>query len=460
MKVAVCNLSIGSDYIKLVEHGHNSLKKYCEKNNYQFFYETEPLVTDRHVYWQKILLILKHIESCDVMVWIDSDIMILNDSIKLEDLIVEHMTDRDFLLCRDNGLLINTGVWFCRNTDFVKMILPKIYELKQFDNDRTPEQAAFTHFYDSNEYGLKDVSVVYPNNYQHIFNSSMYNLKSDSVLVHFLGIHEKIWMNMMMQKFCSHRLESESVDEYYRRITHIHNRYRIPIQNNRIAVLSLIVGEKYKEKMKYGTQSKIDFCKRYGYDFITDDTVYDTTRPIAWSKILLAKKYLPKYDYVWLVDADTVIMDTENYRIEQIITENLELDKDILISRDVSNEINTGSIFIKNTKFSMDLLDVVYGMTDCIDSQYWEQTAFNNFHNENCGLVYPKITVLPKEKQHLFNCAIGLLKHGMFMTHLYGPRNVDWVCKIMNDIYPKRKDDETEWEFICRRRWFEKSYAN
>lgn len=458
MRIGVCNLSVGQEFIESVSIGHKTLVDYCKRNDYEFFYETELLDETRHAYWNKILVIQKYLNKVDYLVWIDSDIIILNDRIKLEDIIKNFMKDKDFLLCRDNGLLINTGVWFCKNNEYVNNMLTQIFEQRQFETTRTPEQDSFHYLWSNNIDNLGDRSVVLPNTFQHVFNSAMFNLQKDSLLVHFLGIHRKDWMQLVMQEHCPFQDENEPVEVFYSRIGNLTKTLGIPIANRRIAVLSLCIGDKYKECMKYGRRSKIDYCNKYAYDFIEDETVYDKTRPIAWSKILLVKKYLSSYDYVWLVDADTIIMNPE-IRLEQIISENIQHDRDVLVSRDISGEINTGSVFFKNTLYCSELIDLIYSQTQFINDEYWEQTAFNHIYNNDMKNTQYKITVLSQDKQHLFNCVIGLYRKDVFMIHAFGVRgDPQWTQRILNDVYQGQKDEETEDQYKFRMSWFKQRY--
>ena len=89
----------------------------------------------------------------------------------------------------------------------------------------------------------------------------------------------------------------------------------------KIGVLTLCIGDKYYEAVKSGIESKKAYCYKHGYDFILgSEDIYDKSRPIAWSKIKMIEKYLPKYDFVFCSDADVIIMN-ENIKLENFIQE-------------------------------------------------------------------------------------------------------------------------------------------
>ena len=56
---------------------------------------------------------------------------------------------------------------------------------------------------------------------------------------------------------------------------------------------------------------KQDYCKKWGYDFVCQEGSLDPDRPPAWSKILLLRKLLDKYDWLFWLDADAMIMNPE-----------------------------------------------------------------------------------------------------------------------------------------------------
>ena len=143
----------------------------------------------------------------------------------------------------------------------------------------------------------------------------------------------------------------------------------------KIAIVTIAIGDKFREKMHYSTLSKIEYCKKHNYDFIEDDSVYDTSRPIAWSKILLMKKYLPQYDYIMWIDADAMILNFDDKIEDKLYLLN---GRDVCVTS-VYGMINTGVIIVKNTDTSLRLLDLIYEQTEFINDGNWEQSALFTF---------------------------------------------------------------------------------
>ena len=143
MKICVCNLTVGKEYFETVKLGIDSIKKYCQKNDYHFYFETDYIDDTRHVYWNKILLIQKCMrKGYDYVLWLDSDIVIMRMDLRIEEIIQKYMSDKDFLIACDPEM-INTGVWLCKNNKYTYNILSETYIQRQFDTTRMPEQFAF-----------------------------------------------------------------------------------------------------------------------------------------------------------------------------------------------------------------------------------------------------------------------------------------------------------------------------
>ena len=68
------------------------------------------------------------------------------------------------------------------------------------------------------------------------------------------------------------------------------------MENLKIGICTLSIGESYKRYTRYTTQNKKIYCEKHGYTFIEDDDVYNKDKPIPWSKLLLMNKYLSDFD--------------------------------------------------------------------------------------------------------------------------------------------------------------------
>jgi hypothetical protein len=209
----------------------------------------------------------------------------------------------------------------------------------------------------------------------------------------------------------------------------------------KIGICSLTIGEKYKETTKWTTQNKINYCSKHNYTFIDDESIYDASKPIPFSKLLLLKKYLKDFDYLVWIDADILIMNS-NITIESFIERYKTYDQ--ITGSDWKMQ-NTGVWIVKNTDFSYDFLQAVwdneYDIHGDPQERYmnWEQGSVINLMDRNFLDCKNKIKVTYPEEMnsYWFNYFPG-----HFVLHFAGVR--DELESLILEYYPERLDADTD----------------
>ena len=209
----------------------------------------------------------------------------------------------------------------------------------------------------------------------------------------------------------------------------------------RIGICTLSIGEKYKEKTKWTTINKVNYCIKHGYSFIDDESIWDKSKPIPWSKILLLLKHLEKFDYLVWIDADILIMNMD-IKIETLIARYSDYDQ---ISGSDWKMQNTGVWIIKNTDFSKRFLTEVW--TNVYDEKSdpqerymnWEQGSVINLMDRNVLNCKAKIKVTYPEEMnsYWFNYFPG-----HFVLHFAGVR--DELDSLIREYYPERLDTDSD----------------
>lgn len=130
------------------------------------------------------------------------------------------------------------------------------------------------------------------------------------------------------------------------------------------------------------------FCVKNNFDYIVKHKRTLKNRHPAWERIPLIIELLNKnYDYIIYIDSDAYFR-TENdsgNKLKKII-EKYESDHHLILSKDLSQIINTGFMIIKNCSFNKNLFWKLL-----IGSEYkayynkrtWEQDAFIALYNTN-----------------------------------------------------------------------------
>jgi len=112
-----------------------SVKKYAEKHSFDLHHYNEELDSlDRSPHWQKILLMKKHLDGYDWLVWIDADIMMMNHRINIKNYFPENYKMLAYELFDSNIKNdFNSGFFFLKGKDkWSKSYLDKVYHGDHF----------------------------------------------------------------------------------------------------------------------------------------------------------------------------------------------------------------------------------------------------------------------------------------------------------------------------------------
>jgi hypothetical protein len=185
LKIALLSLSIGTIYKQKTKWSRTNKINYCKRHNYDFIEHDSVYDNKYPIPWSKIHLIHKYIDKYDYVVWMDSDLLIMNEDIKLETLISKY-NNYDMIIGSD-WKKPNTGCWFVKNSEFSKKFLPLVFENKyEIDCDRYGdyEQGSVINLYDKNHLDCKfHIKIANPNE----INSYWFNYYPGDFILHFAG---------------------------------------------------------------------------------------------------------------------------------------------------------------------------------------------------------------------------------------------------------------------------------
>ena len=141
-------------------------------------------------------------------------------------------------------------------------------------------------------------------------------------------------------------------------------------QVNRKVLVTLAAG-KYLQLLEMSRTTFMDYAQKWDYDYVEVTESWDTSRPAAWTKLLVIQDLLTKYDFVFFVDSDALILRDD-------------IDIEVIASADftwpvgpVNGKIcpNSGVMAIRSTEISKKLFDLAYSQIDLIYNAWWEQAA-------------------------------------------------------------------------------------
>lgn len=281
---------------------------------------------------------------------------------------------------------------------------------------------------------------------------AIHDVRNDMDMCRFLSteetliIYDDVWLRDL-EEYYRHLLNANIVRErpdIELKPTPVYTHTVCSFNKPTIAIASLAIGDEFRKVTTYSTVSKILYCARHHYDLVMDESVYDPSRPRAWSKIKLLQKYLHAYETLVWMDSDLYIMN------EEIPLTNFGFD-DMLVSRDWTM-INTGVWFMKDTPFTNFFLGYIYDQNECIEHGNWEQTAFIKGYDENVMDAQSRIQVVYHTD---FNAYWFNFRWGYFIIHFPGSRHLPALDQVMKTYCPVKRFDESQYAYQARRSWIQ-----
>ncbi len=141
----------------------------------------------------------------------------------------------------------------------------------------------------------------------------------------------------------------------------------------RIALLTAY-DHNQRDVAEWSIPNRRAYCARHGYDFIEETTGFPIDRAPYWGKIRFLQKHLPRYDWVFWSDNDTLIM-RGDVRLEEFIDCHYDL---IICHEDLGKglyNVNVGQMFFRNTPWSLRFLQEVWDQTQFLNDKLPEQRA-------------------------------------------------------------------------------------
>ena len=143
---------------------------------------------------------------------------------------------------------------------------------------------------------------------------------------------------------------------------------KVPL--NRKVLVTLAAGN-YLQLLEMSRISFRDYAEKWGYDFVEVTESWDKTRPYAWTKLLAIRDLLDKYDFVFYVDSDALIL-REDIDISAIANTDFAWPVGPVNGKKCPN---AGIMAIRSTEVSKRLFDLAYCQNDLIYNGWWEQAA-------------------------------------------------------------------------------------
>jgi hypothetical protein len=207
-----------------------------------------------------------------------------------------------------------------------------------------------------------------------------------------------------------------------------------------LTILTLAIGVDYRKSLAKALESKREYATKHGYTYIEgNESWWDRTRPIAWSKVPFIMEQLsklPEGAIVWQSDADVLITNPE-YKLEEHVLPLLPANKDMLLIFDACKHVNSGNILMRNTAWCRDYWRRVNERADCIYHIWWENMAMIKLLEENES---DRMKVEISNQHKRFNAYImgsdgePLWEMGDFLVHFAGVYDSKKMESLITEI--------------------------
>ncbi len=145
---------------------------------------------------------------------------------------------------------------------------------------------------------------------------------------------------------------------------------RVSVPVNRKVLVTLAAGN-YLQLLELSRITFRSYAKKWGYDFVEITESWDKSRPYAWTKLLVIRDLLEKYDFVFYVDSDALIL-RDDTDISTIVNADFAWPVGPVNGKKCPN---AGIMAIRSTEVSKKLFELAYSQRDLIFNGWWEQAA-------------------------------------------------------------------------------------
>ncbi len=287
-----------------MENCLRSKQAYCDKHGYDFIIGgQEQLEKGDSPLWVKYRLIQRYLPKYDYVFYSDADVLIMNDTIILEDIIKENMEEKDNILVsvdthsnigtNVNRLCLNTSNFFVKNDIWSLAFLENVYNQLVFRKHSLADQGAFNHLFYEEDENRENIKII-PN--FKIFNS-IFPLPNAEVNLQFYTnndflLHYQKWktpyltnLHTSQLSFFNYQYQHPSEEVYSDE--KLQQCYQVKEPSHKLRIISFFKNFKELQNAKLLIQENSRVARKYGFDYYYEvinknpvvDTKTDTKSP-------------------------------------------------------------------------------------------------------------------------------------------------------------------------------------
>ncbi len=163
----------GCSYNELAKITMPSFEEYCKIHGYDFYTKTDGFDRSKAMGWAKIEVLLEKMDSYDYQFCVECDSMLMNQTIRLENLIDNNY---DMILTettRQDKIQVNTGPMLVKSSKWSKEFLTNLLTKENYWNSNMFEQGCINEEINNNPEILKHINIkplTFFNSFAHMWH--------------------------------------------------------------------------------------------------------------------------------------------------------------------------------------------------------------------------------------------------------------------------------------------------
>jgi hypothetical protein len=136
---------VGCSYSELAKITMPSYEEYCKIHGYDFKIKNQNVLPGRLIGWSRFEFFLENIDNYDYMFYVETDSMLMNQTIRLENLIDDNYEIIVSRTSRQDLIELNTGPTLIKCSDWAKKIFTSFYNNVEYKNHPMVDQEMFNN---------------------------------------------------------------------------------------------------------------------------------------------------------------------------------------------------------------------------------------------------------------------------------------------------------------------------
>lgn len=150
----------GCSYSELAKITMPSYEEYCKIHGYDFKVKNQNVLPGRLIGWSRFEFFLENIDNYDYMFYVETDSMLMNQTIRLENLIDDNYEMIVSKTSRKDTIDLNTGSTLIKSSDWTRRLFTRLYNNQEYKTHQFVDQQLLSDIINNEEEVRKKCKIV------------------------------------------------------------------------------------------------------------------------------------------------------------------------------------------------------------------------------------------------------------------------------------------------------------